>query len=480
MANTTEKRGQWGSRWGFILAAAGSAVGLGNIWRFPYLTGENGGGAFVLVYLICVIFIGLPLLYNEIGLGRLTGKNPIGAVEALEKKKGLGGLPWWLTGLLCIMVCFFVLSYYSVIAGWTIGYIYNTVIGAKVEFGEFIGDAGTVIPLLGVFMLMTIGIVLGGVSGGIEKAAKILMPMLLIIVVCLIAYSLTLPGAMAGVEYYLTPDLSKINGDVVLAALGQAFFSMSVGWGLMVTYGSYLPKDQNMVGAGAWVAFADTVVALLGGLMIFPAVFAFSKDPAGGPTLVFQVLPEVFAAMPGGAIVGGLFFLLLMVAALTSSISMLEVPVSYLLDEKKWSRKKAAWAVGGLAFLFGIPSALSQAKTGLFSVYNEVTNPIGGIYNILPEGMSFLDVMDQYWGTMAVVVICLLFSLIVGWVIPTKHVADELDSGSLLDENGNIIKPGIFNKGIIGGLSLATLWVFFIRFVCPIVIILMLVFKVSE
>ncbi len=448
----SDNRGQWGSNIGFILAAAGSAVGLGNIWRFPYLTGENGGGAFVFVYLCCVLLIGLPLLYNEIALGRMTGKNPIGAIGA-EKPKSF----WLINGVLCILVCFFVLSYYSVIAGWTIGYVFTTITGMSVDFAEFIKTPEAVIPLLGMFIVMTVFIVLGGVSGGIEKAAKILMPLLLLIILALIARSLTLDGAIKGVKYYLIPDFTKIDGNVVLMALGQAFFSMSVGWGLMVTYGSYLPKNQNMVSAGGWVAFADTMVALLGGLLIFPAVFAFGKDPASGPTLVFQVLPDIFSQMPVGNVIGGMFFLLLMVAALTSSISMLEVPVSYLIDEKKWNRKKAAWIVGILAFVVGIPSALSQGAWPAVSA--------GGIFGEL----SFLDFMDKWWGTMGVVVISLLFSLFVGWAMPVKKVSDELGEGA-----------PIFHQKILLGISPSQLWVFFIRYVCPIVIAVMLYFNVSE
>jgi NSS family neurotransmitter:Na+ symporter len=450
-APTTAKRGQWGSQLGFILAAAGSAVGLGNIWRFPYLTGENGGGAFVLVYLACVLLIGLPLLFNEIALGRLTGKNPLGAI-----RDKIPDSHYKLAGLLCILVCFFVLSYYSVIAGWTIGYVITTATATDIVFNDFIATPGYVIPLLGLFIVLTVLVVTGGVSGGIEKAAKILMPMLLLILVALIIRSVTLEGAGAGIEFYLTPDFSKINGNTLLAALGQAFFSMSVGWGLMVTYGSYLPKDQNIISAGGWVAFADTFVALLGGLLIFPAVFAFGKDPASGPTLVFQVLPEIFGQMPGGHLVGALFFVLLMIAALTSTISMLEVPVSWLLDERKWNRKTAAWTIGGAAFLFGIPSALSQGAVGWLSD--------GGLF-----GMSFLDFMDKYWGTMGVTIISLMFSVFVGWRMKTSDSVDEIAQSA-----------SIFKRKMLGLFSPAQLWVFFIRFICPITIVIMLWNSVSE
>jgi NSS family neurotransmitter:Na+ symporter len=446
-----QERGQWGSKVGFILAAAGSAVGLGNIWRFPYMTGENGGGAFVFVYLLCVLLIGIPLLFNELALGRMTGRSPVGAF----KVTGAGPL-WFVAPVMCLLVCFFVLGYYSVIAGWTIGYIGTTITRAEVDFATFIATPGYVIPLFAFFLLLTIGIVLGGVSGGIERASKILMPVLLLIILVVIARSLTLPGAMEGVKYYLRPDFSRINATVVLAALGQAFFSMSVGWGLMITYGSYLSKQTNMVTGGLWVAGMDTFIALLGGLMIFPAVFAFAKEPAAGPTLVFQVLPDVFAAMPGGPVVGALFFLLLMIAALTSSISMLEVPVAYLIDERRWNRRRAAWIVGGLAFVVGIPAALSQGASPALSSFS------------LFGQTGVLNVMDFAFGTMGVVIICLLLSLYVGWALKPAAAATELGEGA-----------PFFQRPIVGSVSPATLWMFFIRFICPVTIVLMLYYRIT-
>ncbi|GMQ25164.1 sodium-dependent transporter [Algoriphagus sp. oki45] len=446
VSSNSEDRGQFGSSLGFIMAAAGSAVGLGNIWRFPYLTGENGGGAFVFVYILCVLFIGLPLLFNEIALGRRSGKNPIGAI------RDTGGNKFWqLAGVLCVLVCFFVFSYYSVIAGWTVGYIVTEIINIPVDFEEFVETPLYVIPLTFLFILMTILIVLGGVSGGIEKAAKFLMPILFIIILFIAGRSVTLEGAEAGIQYYLNPDFSKINGTVILQALGQAFFSMSVGWGLMITFGSYLDKKSNIIQSSGWIAGMDTAVALLGGLMVFPALFALlpGKDPAAGPALVFDVLPRVFDAMPGGSFIGALFFLLLMVAALTSTISMLEVPVAYLIDDRKWNRKKATWTVGIAAMLLSIPSALSSIEGNFFAEirFSFLSNPIEG----------FFGAMDFIFGTFAVIVICLMLSLYTGWGQKISDYADELALGA----------PGF--KGIS-----RTAWIFFIKWVCPVVIILLI------
>ena len=446
-------RGQWGSSFGFIMAAAGSAVGLGNIWRFPYVTGQNGGGAFVFVYILCVLLIGLPLIYNEIALGRITGKSTIGAFRETGSNKFF----MIFGAILALMVSFFVLSYYGVIAGWTIGYIVSEFTHFITDFETFRSSSALVLPFFGLFMILTIAIVLGGISGGIEKASKILMPVLFILVIGVMVRSLTLPGAGEGVRYYLTPDFSKITGGVILAALGQAFFSLSVGWGILITYGSYLPKSQNIVKAGMWIGIMDTGVALLAGLMIFPAVFAFAKDPAGGPTLVFQVLPEIFDSMPaGGNVVGALFFLLLCIAALTSAISMLEVPSSYLIDESKWSRKKSAWTVGILAFLVGIPSALSGGASHFFT---ELTIPyFGGTVKT-----GFLTIMDSVFGELFIVVVALMTSVYAGWFTNTKKLADEIAHGSKF-----------FNKPIAGSLTWSGLWVFFIKYVCPIVIGLVL------
>jgi NSS family neurotransmitter:Na+ symporter len=446
--SNNESRGEWRSSFGFIMAAAGSAVGLGNIWRFPYITGQNGGGAFVFVYILCVFLIGLPLLMNEVALGRLTRKNPIGAMRVSSNKKF-----WLLPGILSVVICFMVLTYYSVIAGWTVGYIVTEVINIPVNFAEFIQTPMYIIPLTAVFMALTIFVVLGGVSGGIEKASRLLMPLLFILILAISIRTLLLPGAMEGVKYYLNPDFSKINGKVILAALGQAFFSLSVGWGLMVTYGSYLSRKDNIVVSGIWIAGMDTAVALLGGLMVFPAVFAFGMSPSAGPALVFEVLPSVFDQIPFGNIIGGMFFLLLMVAALTSSISMLEVPVSYLIDEKKFSRKKAAWLVGGGAMVLAIPSILSAIDGSIFKTMSLKFFSI--------ELVGWFNMMDWIFGTFAVTMLCFLLSLFAGWFFKTEKLTEELNYGS----------GTFFEKSYLFlGFTPAQIWVFLIRYVCPIFI----------
>lgn len=443
-------RGQFGSKFGFIMAAAGSAVGLGNIWRFPYLTGENGGGAFVFVYLCCVLAIGIPLLFNEIALGRLTGKNPIGAF------KDTGSNNFWVIGaILSLCVSFFVTSYYGVIAGWTIGYIYTSLVGVSLSFAEFTANPLIVIPLFAGFIGLNLLIVTKDIAKGIEKASKILMPILFVLVLVVIIRSVTLDGAMAGLEYYLIPDFSKINGATFLKALSQCFFSMSIGWGIMITYGSYLSKNESIVKSALWIGLLDTGVALMGGLMIFPAVFAFGMEPNQGPTLVFQILPQIFSEMPGGNVVGAFFFLLLCIAALTSTISMIEVPGSWLIDEKKWSRKKAAWAVAIAALVVGIPSALSK---GASDTLTNMSIEFSGV-----TLTSFMDIMDFVWGSFFIIIVALFFCLYVGWVIGPAKIIAELSEGT----------PGFATKKI-AGVTPAQVWTFFIRFVCPLVIIVVI------
>ena len=450
MAVSVDDRGQWGSKFGFIMAAAGSAVGLGNIWRFPYITGQNGGGAFVLIYIFCVVLIGVPLLFTEMGLGRYAGSSTVGAFKKTKANKF-----WKIAPFMALSVSFFVLTYYAVIGGWAVGYIFTSLFDIDLSFSAFTQNPAIVLPLFGVFMMLTVLIVLGGISGGIEKASKFLMPLLFVLLIIVSLRSVTLDGAMAGIEFYLVPDFSKVTGATFLTALGQAFFSMSIGWGIMVTYGSYLPKTANIVSSGLWVGFMDAGVALLAGFMIFPAVYAFGMQPDQGPTLVFQVLPNIFDQIPFGHLVGGLFFLLLSVAALTSSISILEVPAAYFMDEKKWSRKKSAWVVGILAFVVGIPSALTAIEGSFF---HDVSMPWFSGSTVT----GFFDILDTIFGTFFIVLVALMTSIYVGWVIDVKKVVEHIGEGSTF-----------FNEPVMG-VKPKVVFTFMLKYIIPITILLVL------
>jgi NSS family neurotransmitter:Na+ symporter len=434
-----QDRGQWKSTLGFVLAGAGSAIGLGNIWRFPYVAGTNGGAAFVVLYLACVLLICLPYLFAELALGRATSRNPVGAIQAVG-----GSPPWRWVGGLGVLTGVCILSYYSVIAGWAVGYVFKAALAPHMTHTAFAASAPLGVSLLAVFLVLTVLVVLGGVEHGIERWSRILMPMLVVLMLLVIVRGLTLPGAMAGVEFLLRPDFSKVTGAVVLAAMGQAFFSLSLGMGTMITYGSYLPKTSNLRTAGASVALFDTGIALLAGFMIFPALFALGKDPASGPTLIFEVLPDLFREMPLGGLISVVFFLLLTIAALTSTVSLLEVPVSYLVDERGWSRKRAVWSTGLLAFAFGFPAALSQGANEWLSGLT------------LHGNTSFLFVMDFIWGNLSLAIGAMLLSIFVGWVWGSAKAAAEIQMGSRM-----------------GRLGVRT-WGFFVRWVCPIVILLVL------
>ncbi len=436
-------RGQWNSKIGFIMAAAGSAIGLGNIWRFPYVVGENGGGAFVFFYVLFVILIGLPYMFAELSLGRATQKNPVGAIETIRPKSF-----WRLAGFLGVITGVGILSFYSVIAGWTVAYIYKMLIGNVGDFTAFVADPGGEILLFALFVLITTLIVQRGVSEGIEKWSKILMPVFFILLLALVIYSLTLDGASKGLEFYLKPDFSKITGRTLLAALGQAFFSLSLGMGTMITYGSYLSKNDNLVTSSVSVAVFDTLIALFAGLIIFPALFAMGEDPAAGPALVFVILPKLFLQMPGGLIVGALFFVLLSVAALTSTISLLEVPVSYMIDDHKVDRKKIVWAVAGFTLLLGIPSALSQGANDFFTNF--------GLIPASYTGPDFLSQMSFLFGDIALAVGAISLSLFVGWVWGVDKAADEIEQGA-----------PFFKKT-------RWIWSFIVRYVIPVVIFLVL------
>jgi len=436
-------RGEWSSKIGFIFAAAGSAIGLGNIWRFPYIVGENGGAAFVFVYVFFVIAIGLPYMFAELALGRRVQRNPVGAIEAIRP-----GSAWKGVGYLGVITGLGILSFYGVIAGWTVGYIFKMFVGNPGDFGRFISDPWTVVSLFAFFIFITALIVHGGVSGGIEKWSKILMPLFFTLLVVLIIYSVTLDGAEKGLKFYLMPDFSKITGETILAALGQAFFSLSLGMGLMITYGSYVSKKENLVSSAIYIALFDTLIAIMAGLIIFPALFAMGKSPEQGATLVFVVFPELFMNMPGGMIIGGMFFILLSVAALTSTISLLEVPVAYIVDEKRMNRKVVVWIVALVAFIIGLPSALSQGASEFWANCGWVPERLAAA--------DFLSQMSFVFGDFSLAFGAFALSIFIGWVWGAGYAADEIELGS----SG-------FKKA-------RRLWIFMIRFFIPAVIFLIL------
>jgi len=432
-------RGNWGTQFGFIAAAAGSAVGLGNIWKFPYITGRYGGAAFVLVYLAIILLIGIPLMNSELLVGRKSQKNAVGAFKVLAP-----GSPWWIVGVMGVLAGFIILSYYSVIAGWAVAFIFKS--GAYMAAGAdhaniFVGSiTNSVAPLIwhAIFMLMCIGIVAAGIEKGIEKYSKILMPLLVLIMLVLIIRSVTLPGSGAGLSFYLKPDFSKLSAEGFLAALGQAFFSLSLGMGCMITYGSYLKKDQDIPVNSYWIAGADTAIALLAGLAIFPAVFAFGLEPGAGPGLTFITVPAVFASMgPVGHFFGILFFFLLTIAALTSAISLLEVVSAYFIDEAKWNRKKAVWIMGIIIFLLGIPSSLG------IGIWSNVK---------ILGGRDILDSLDFIASNILLPLGGFLLCIFIGWFWGTNKAIEE----------GNI--------GAKGAITLGGGYRFLIKYVAPVAI----------
>lgn len=359
-----KKRGEWTSRAGFVLAASGSAIGLGNIWKFPYITGEHGGGAFVLVYLGCVVIVGLPLMLAELMIGRRTKLNPVGAFQKLHRQRS----PWALTGWLGVASGFLILSFYSVIAGWSLAYIFKSMAGfsgttesIQAQFGALASDTGTTIMWHTIFMILTIGIVIGGVKNGIERWSKILMPALLVLLLGLMGYGLfATNGGAAALKFLFYPDFSKLSAVGVLSALGHAFFTLSLGMGAMITYGSYMRSDESLIRDAVIVSFLDTLIALMAGVAIFSLVFHYGMQPGQGPGLIFRTLPVLFAET--GPWISVPFFLLLSFAALTSAISLLEVVVAYFVDQRGWSRTTSTLTMGSIIYLLGLLAADSTIK----------------------------------------------------------------------------------------------------------------------
>ncbi len=455
----SDDREVWGSRVGFILAAAGSAVGLGNVWRFPYVLGENGGGAFVLVYLACVVIVGAPVFLAELTIGRHTQRNPVGAMKKLRP-----GRFWPAVGGMGVLAGFLILSYYSVIAGWTLGYTIEGIFAgaaspespeaSQAYFEAFTSSSVKVVGYHALFMIATILIVARGIKAGIEWASKVMMPAFLTLLFVLIIRGLMLPGSGAGVAFILQPDFSKLTPDVIFNAMGQAFFTLSLGMGAMITYGSYMSSRDNLVRSSAEVAAMDTSVAVISGFAIFPALFALNMEPAQGPGLIFATLPAVFAQIPGGAIFSFMFFFLMLLAALTSSISLLEVCSCYFIDQWNWSRTKAAWVLGGTILVLGVPSALTTT-----SAWQDWS--IAGMLGA-ERGVGFLGnigILQHNWQALMEAITAnymlpmggLLIAVFVGYVWARSETVAEVKQG-------------------FAGFRGAPLWLNLLRYVCPLVV----------
>lgn len=419
----TEQRGQWSSKIGFIFAASGSAIGLGNIWRFPTTAGQYGGAAFVIVYLASIVLICFAVMVAELSLGRHTEKNPVGVYKKLAS-----GSAWKYLGILGVLTGWGISSFYSVVAGWTLGYMYKTATGAFTNanpdqvtsiFMDFVANPLSTIGFHAAFIIATMLILFGGVKSGIERWSKILMPVLIAILILLVVRAITLDGAEKGLAFYMQPRLENLTGQGVIAAVGQAFFSLSLGMGTMITYGSYLSKKENLFSSAAWVCTLDTLIALLAGLAIFPALFAIGLEPTIGAGLIFVVLPNIFNKIFLGNLFGTGFFILLAIAAVTSLISIVEVPVAYFIDELKWSRKKSVWISGIGAFLVGIPAALS------FGAVDWLTN----LVSIKGKNYGFLDLMNLLFGQYSLIIGSLGVAIFVGWKWGTSNINKEITIG---------------------------------------------------
>ncbi len=440
-APRTSLHGHWSSRMAFILAVTGSAVGLGNIWKLPYIAGENGGGAFMLVYLLCVFLIGLPVMMSEILIGRRGRRNPVATMALLGEEEGHSRRWRWVGGL-GIFAGILILSYYSVIAGWTLAYAQKSVFGAftgataaevNAVFKNFTGNWAAVGLAHTLFMGFTTLVVARGVERGLEQAVKFMVPSLVLLMLALLGYSITSGSFSLGLSFLFTPDFSALTWEGVLAAMGQAFFTLSLGMGAVMAYGAYLPKEASIAGASIAVVIADTVIAILAALVIFPLVFANNLDPAEGPGLVFVTLPLAFGQMAGGVLFATMFFVLLAFAAWTSALGLMESAVAYLVEHFYRTRAQAALMIGGLIWVIGLGTVLS------FNVLIDFTFLKGTIYNNVDYLTS--NIMLPLSG--------LLITVFASWVMCRNSTSDEL-----------------------GGVGTAfKLWHFLARYVAPAAII---------
>jgi NSS family neurotransmitter:Na+ symporter len=443
------KRDGFGSSLGVLAAAVGSAVGLGNIWRFPYIVGRNGGGAFLIVYLAIVAIIGLPIMLGEFVIGREGRKDAIGSFKTLAP-----GKPWFMSGVLGVLAAFFILSFYGVVAGWTLEYVMQAVSnnfagksGDEITnlFVNFISDPVKPIIWQVIFMFVTALVVSTGVQKGIERFSKFMVPLLLVIIILLDIQALRLPGGMEGLKFLFQPDFSKIDGKVILAALGHAFFSLSLGMGIMITYGSYINDKENLGTMALKVSIADTIIALLTGIAIFPAVFAFGVEPSSGAGLVFMSLPNVFQQMPGGYIFGIMFFVLLALAALTSTVSLLEVVVAYLVDSFKIKRKSATFLSAIVITLIGMVASLSN----------------GVLDHIIIFGDNIFDFIDNTTSNYFLPTAALISVIFLGWFYSKDKIKKQVSN------NGELAIPyyNLFNV--------------IIKIVAPIGIVLVFLYQIG-
>ena len=432
-----KSHGSWVGRWTFILAATGSAVGLGNIWGFPYKAGTNGGGAFVLIYLLCILAIGIPIMISEIIIGRRSGNSPINATRLAARDSNTTSM-WQLVGWSGIIAGILILSFYSVIAGICINYIFLAAASGGVDSAEQFGNVtSSPINLLTwhtIFMLITCSVVSAGIHAGIGRVVKVLMPMLGILLIFMVINGILSGGFMQAFAFLFAPDFSEVDSNTFLSAMGQAFFSLSLGMGSIMAYGAYMPKEQKIISTSFTVASLDTLVAIFAGLAIFPIIFAFGLEPNSGPGLVFESLQTAFIEMDYGQIIGPIFFILLSIAALSSSISPLEPGVAFISEEGLLSRKNAAILISLVAWFLGIGTALS------FNIWSD--------FNLTP-GRNFLDSMDFIANQILLPLGGMFIAIFVGWFMDKNLIKEEL---------GNV-NPVLFG-----------LWKFFVRFIAPLAV----------
>ncbi|MDR3624088.1 MAG: sodium-dependent transporter [Chlamydiales bacterium] len=443
-------REHWGSRIGFIMATAGSAVGLGSLWKFPYVTGEHGGGFFVIAFLVFTFFVGAPIFAAELIMGRKSQKSPVGAFTDLSNQSQ----NWKLLGWLCVFINFLILSYYSVVAGWAVNYTLlslnhftenRTPQEISAVFDTMYQAGGINLFWHFIFMLLAVGVVYGGIKRGIEYWSKILMPGLLIILIGLLIYGMTLDGFGEAVRFVFYPDLAKFRASSILEALGLSFFTLSVGLGIMLTYGSYMRKSDDIPKTVVTVAIMDVSVALMAALMIFPIIFTFGFTPSAGPGLLFKTLPVLFAKLPGTLVLSTLFFVLVVFTALTSAISILEVLVATFMELLGWSRGKAILWIGLAVFVFGIPSALSGAGD-IFPQWSEM------------YGRNFFDTVDHVSNNWLLPISGMLIAVFAGWFLDKELLKSEFYQGTAM---GKLFRP----------------WLFLLKYIAPVAVFLVMLQK---